>query len=265
MENQKQKKKEATTDGPNIVIIDIETSPRHGTFWGQKWETSIIEVTDHSQIISYSAKWLKGAHVTKCIADYKGYKAGEINDRLLVADLWSILDGADVVVAQNGNAFDTRVINARFAFHGMTPPSPYKTVDTMLVSRQRFNLPSNKLNDICDYFGLGRKVEHEGYPLWQKCEAGEKAAWTRMKTYNKQDVALTEKLYLLLLPWVKTHPNVGMFTDKIVCPRCGSGKMQARGFAINNSTKYRRLQCQGCGGWSRTSANVQENKPLTNI
>jgi hypothetical protein len=50
--------------------------------------------------------------------------------------------------------------------------------------------------------GLGKKEEHEGFGLWLKCEAGDKAAWKRMRSYNRKDVKLTEDLFLDYLPWI---------------------------------------------------------------
>lgn len=210
----------------------------------------MIEVSEQSRILSYSAKWLDGEHITKGWPDYKGYKPGKLNDKAIVKDIWNLLNECDVVVAQNGKNFDVRVVNARFVKHGLTPPSPYRVVDTKTEAKRYLRMPSNSLDDICDYFGIGRKQEHEGFPLWKKCIAGDPGAWKRMLKYNKHDVVLTEQLYLLLLPWM-THPNRGMYTDKLVCPRCGSKKIQSRGSAVNQTTKYKRIQCQGCGGWGK--------------
>ena len=68
-----------------------------------------------------------------------------------------------------------------------------------------------------------------------------------------------------MLPWIQNHPNVGMYTDKMACPKCGSGKIQSRGFQINQTTKYKRIQCQDCGGWGRITENIQFIKPLVSI
>lgn len=254
-----------TDTKPKILFIDLETTPIEAYTWGPKWETNLIEFTEHSRILSYSAKWLDGVHITKGWLDYKGYKPGALDDKAIVMDLWSLLDKADIVVAQNGNSFDLKIMNARFAFHKLTPPSPYKSLDTKLEARKYLRLPSNSLDDICDYFGIGRKLHHEGFPLWKACMAGDKAAWGRMKKYNKWDVVLLEKVYLLLLPWMKNHPNVGMYIGKLVCPKCGSGKMQSRGVSVNQTTSYKRVQCQDCGGWSRGPSIKRDIKPLVSI
>lgn len=73
-----------------------------------------------------------------------------------------------------------------------------------------------------------------------------------MERYNKQDVRLLEKVYLKLRPWADKHPHQGV-RGLEQCPRCGSDKLQKRGFmASAQGVLYRRLQCQGCGGWCRS-------------
>ena len=74
-----------------------------------------------------------------------------------------------------------------------------------------------------------------------------------MKKYNRQDVIATEKVYLRLRPWIENHPNIGAYkgSDQPLCPKCGSGKLQAQGFRVLQQGRYQRYQCQECGGWSR--------------
>lgn len=249
---------------PKIVFIDLETTPLEAYSWGPKFDTNLVEFIEHTKILSYSAKELHGRHITRGWPDYKGYKKNSRSDEAITKDLWNILDSSDIVVAHNGDSFDIRVMNSRFSKYGLTPPSPYKTVDTRKVARRYLRLPSYSLDDLCDYFGLGRKIHHEGFVLWKDCMAGIPSAWNKMKQYNKQDVVLLEKIYLKMLPWAK-HPNVGIYTDKIVCPNCGSGHIQSRGFSVGVTTTYGRFQCTDCGKWGRDTTNVRGAKPIVGI
>ena len=248
-----------------ILFIDLETTPIQAYVWGPKWETNIIEFIEHTRILSYSAKWLDGSYITKGWPDYKGYKKDVLDDKLITKDIWDLLNEADVALAHCGNAHDFKIVNARFMYHKLQPPTPYKTLDTRNIARKYLKLPSYSLDDICDYFNLGRKLSNTGFTLWKSCIEGDKKAWSVMKKYNKQDVTLLEKVYLTLRPWIQNHPNIGMYTDKVVCPKCGSSKIQSRGFQINQSTKYKRIQCMSCGGWSRGTENLQIVKPLVSI
>jgi len=248
-----------------ILIFDIETSPNLGYWWSHPWETHIIENKDEWHILSFSAKWLGEKVFSKGLCDYPLYKKDKESDKALVEDIWKLFDEADIVVAHNGADFDIKKSNSRFSFHKMKPPAPFKTVDTKIVAKKNFAFNSNSLNDLGKYLDLGVKVETGGFKLWLDCMAGKLEAWKKMKQYNANDVILLEKIYLRLLPWMNTHPNLGMYTNKLVCPKCGSGNMQSRGFSINATTKYKRAQCQDCGGWCKVGKNLQILKPSTNL
>ena len=72
----------------------------------------------------------------------------------------------------------------------------------MKMSRNNLYLPSNKLNDIAEFFGIGEKLS-TNKDLWFDCMAGDKKAWGLMEKYNKQDVVLCDELYTKLLPYTK--------------------------------------------------------------
>lgn len=244
-----------------ILTIDIETSPLIAYSWGPKWETNLIEILEPGQIICYSAKWLNGPQITKGLIDYPGYKANKIDDKRIMKDIYSLLDNADIVVTQNGIDFDIRYINARLVANNMPPPSPYKQIDTKKEARKITKMPSHSLDDMGKYFNLGHKLEHEGFDLWKKCISGEKKSWNLMKKYNAQDVLLTEKIYLKLRPFMKTHPNITLYSEKPGCTVCGSEDYQKRGFYVLTSGKYQRASCNDCGHWYRYGKAIPlENK-----
>ena len=78
-----------------------------------------------------------------------------------------------------------------------------------------------------------------------------------MRRYNRQDVLLLEELYETLQPWIKGHPSHGALTGADVCPKCGSGFLERRGFTVLNSGMYQRYLCQSCGAWSRSSKRTE--------
>ena len=65
-----------------------------------------------------------------------------------------------------------------------------------------------------------------------------------------------------MLPYIKNHPNVGNYINDAVphCPKCGSTKVEKRGFMYTNVAIYQRYRCKDCGGWSRGRKNVREDK-----
>lgn len=209
----------------------------------------------------FSAKWYNGKQITKGWIDYQNKEKG------LLKEVWELLDEADIVIAHNGKQFDIPTLIARFLFYGLKPPSPYRVIDTKQEFKKYTKTGSNKLDDLGDYYGLGRKIEHEGFPLWKACMAGDRNAWQKMKKYNKQDVLLLEKIYLKLRPWISNHPNLSMYLEQTSCPKCGSVMgFNKSGFYTNTSTRYQVYRCKNCRGQARSIVNLREFKPgLQNI
>jgi DNA polymerase elongation subunit (family B) len=229
---------------PKVLLYDIETAPNLSYTWG-KYEQDVIAFEQESYILSFSAKWLGGKQITKGLCDYPNYRPGKANDKALVTELYNLIDQADIVIAHNGDRFDIKKMNGRFLYHGLTPPAPYKTVDTLKVARRYFALNSNKLDDLGELLDVGRKVKHPGFELWLGCMNGDPKAWDLMKRYNKQDVILLEAVYEKLKPWIQNHPTP---KDGLVdCPNCHSTHFQKRGMDFSRGTKYQRAKCQDCG------------------
>lgn len=235
---------------PKILLFDVETAPSLGYVWG-KWEQNVIDFEEHWYMLCYAAKWLGEKTFVKALPDYPGYKKNKESDKKLIKDLWELFNEADIIIAHNGDKFDIKKANARFSFYGLQPPTPYKTVDTVKVARKYFAFESNKLDDLSNVLGFGRKINTGGFELWKGCMEGDPASWRKMKKYNRHDVDLLEKVYLHFRPWIESHPNVSVYLQGEVCGRCGSDHLQSRGFERTNAAVYRRFQCQDCGGWGR--------------
>ena len=93
---------------------------------------------------------------------------------------------------------------------------------------------------------------------------GDKRAWRKMVHYCKGDVALLEKVYLKLRPYMNNHPNIGVLNGDVVCPKCGGKNISYRGYAITAACRYRRFQCNACGGWGKEATRVRQDKTLRN-
>jgi len=223
-----------------VLLFDIETSPNIGYCWG-KYEQDIIKFVEERTVICFAYKWL----------DKKTVKAHSLRDmtpRQLAVKLHSLFDDADVIVGHNGDAFDIKMSNSFFLLHGLAPNSPYKTADTLKIARSKFKFNSNKLNDLGQFLGLGKKVETGGFQLWLDCMANKTRGWNKMIKYNKQDVVLLEEVYIKLRSWATTTPNLVEKRGNI-CPTCGSNKVHHRGWNLTQTYKKQRLQCRECGRW----------------
>ncbi len=242
-----------------ILILDIETQPDLAWVWSV-YDTDAISIHQHWQVLSFSAKWYG---TTKFITKGRCHYACK-DDKALLADAWKLLDEADIVVAHNGKNFDIRKLNARFIAHGMTPPSPYKVVDTKCEIKRVAAFSSNKLDWLCKQLEIGHKMEHEGFQLWLDCMAGDKKAWAKMLKYNQHDVELLEQLYEKVRPWIK-QPNSAFGTIKCIDPACGSLKMILRKIIRNSTRSYQMYQCADCGKWARATASERDAESIAKV
>lgn len=245
-----------------VLIYDIETAPIVGTVWG-KYEQNLIWSIKDWYILCFSYRWLGERKKTQSIAlpDFKLYKKDPTNDYEVVKVLHELFSKASVVVAHNGNSFDQKKSQARMILHGFDPPSPYQQVDTKLVARRHFSFTSNKLDDLGEYFGIGKKYKTDA-DLWRKCMAGDKKAWTYMRRYCDRDVELLEKVYLKMRSWDKAHPNMANLTNQPdVCPKCGENKgFTGNGYDYTRTGKYQRFKCKACYGNIRSRTAEKGDK-----
>lgn len=238
---------------PKILLFDIETMANLVYVWG-KYEQDVIAYKRHWYMLSFAYKWLDDKK-TFCLSlpDFSLYKKEKDNDRELVKALWKLFDEADIIIAHNGNSFDIKKANARFIKHKLPPPTPYKMIDTKLVAKKYLKMDSNKLDDLGDYFGIGRKINTGGFELWLGCEANDKKAWKRMCDYNIQDVILLEKVYKEMLPYMTNHPNLALINgDTRACPNCGSSKVIKDGLYYTQSATQQRWKCKDCRSFHKS-------------
>lgn len=229
-----------------IGFLDFETAPATGLVWGV-WETDVIEVLKQGYMLSASMKILGDKKIYWYgLPSFKGYKNGNDNEKKLLEKIVEFRNKCDVLVAHNGDRFDFPTLNARLIYHGMNPIEPKKTIDTLKICRNRFKFLSNKLDDIANFLGVGRKTPHTGKHLWIGCMNGNKKDWKVMEEYNNQDINLLEKVYLKLRPFITNHPNVGIIIgERSVCPNCGSKHLQSRGIHYGKRSWF----CVDCRSW----------------
>ena len=238
-----------------ILIYDLEVSPTLGYTYGL-WDTRVIKVEKRPFIMSVSWRWY-GESKTH----HEGGVTNEEEEISVVDTIWGLFNEADIVVAHNANRFDNRVATAAFLRHNLTPPKPYRTVDTLRVARSVAKFESNSLNDLCDMFGIGRKSEATHADLWYRCLQGEKKAWKLMKKYNNQDVDLLYKLYEKLRPYTKNHPNLGDIAQLDgVCPKCASPDLRKEGTHARRNGRVQSYSCNSCGGWCNEATIKKEGR-----
>lgn len=229
-----------------ILLLDIESAPNLVHCWGLfQQNVSINQIMASGYVLCWAAKWRDDNEVMFDSINKSG------SSRMLKR-IHALLEKADAVITYNGQSFDIPTLNKEFVLKGMTPPSPYKSIDLYQTAKRVFRFPSNKLEYIARSLKLGGKVQHEGHELWIKTMAGDPEAWQRMEEYNKQDVVLLDKLYTVMLPWIPNHPNIPLHNgSSLACHNCGGFSLQRRGYAFTNINRFVRLRCNDCGSWLR--------------
>jgi len=206
----------------------------------------------------WAAKWL-GEKKVKFSSIHQATRADMIDE------IYDLLEEADAVVHWNGTKFDIPTLNSEFLADRLDPPSSYAEIDLLKTARQRFRLPSNKLDYVARYLEMDGKIKHMGMQLWHDCMANDKKAWRLMKRYNKRDVTLLEDIYHVLLPWIRNHPNMGHFVDTsdISCAKCGSKEVIKNGREIRTIVPYQRYKCIDCGSPLKGRLAIAGHRPTT--
>ena len=251
----------------NILIFDIETAPLKAYVWS-RWKQNIYleQTISEWYMICWSAKWLGSKEVfSECLTPNE--IKDEKDDRI-VKQLWALIDQADIVIAHNGKRFDVPKINSRFIMAGLPPTSSYIQIDTKEVAAKQFGFSSNKLDALAGYFNIEHKDDTD-FELWVNCMNGDQESLDYMESYNRKDVKILEQVYLKLRPWIKNHPNIGLYQEdyNMVCPTCGSKHIEEDGsFYYTSANKYKIMRCNDCGATSRmrnTSYPKDKKKNLT--
>ena len=248
---------ERTLNSAKILVFDIENAPVEAYTWNKRlWNTNINkEQLKHDwYMLTWCAKWLNDSEMFK--NSIKPSEAKKRNDKRIVKKLWHLFDQADVIIAHNAWGFDIPMVNTRFITLGMKPPSPYRVIDTLRVSKKIGSFTYNSLDYLGQVLKVGKKKD-TNFQLWVDCMSGQKKALKTMLDYNAQDVLLLEEVYLKFRGWMKSHPNMNSFQQGDGCSNCGSLKIHPKGYYRTQVSNYRSFQCDDCGGYSREARKTK--------
>jgi len=239
---------------PKILVLDIETSQMIVKVW-QLNGNDYIEPTRIIRdwfVLCWSAKWLFDDEMITGVLTPSEAKEG--NDERIVKKMWKLLDETDIVIAHNGNQFDIKKLKTRFLKHSLGLPSPYQSIDTLETAKREFRLSSNKLDYICEFTKLDRKIDTGGIALWDQAEQGDKDALDKMNEYCQNDVKILEEMYLKLRPYMRNHPNLALYmeSDYEVCPNCGGEHLKWGYLYRTRVNTYECAKCNDCGAYMRS-------------
>jgi hypothetical protein len=247
---------------PNVLLLDIETTPIKAWIWNVwKQDTTPEKIIQDWYVLTWAAKWLFEPEIFSGKLTSDEAKNG--NDKRIISDIWKFIDDADIIIAHNLKKFDEKRLKTRFLLHGIAPPMPYQRIDTLEIARREFAFSHNRLDYINKLLGINRKIETD-FSLWERCMEGNKKSLSYMEEYNKNDVGILEETYVRLRPYIKSHPNLGLFVDadSAMCPTCGSIDLRWGGTYTTSVNKYSAFRCNNCGaiGRSRNTELTKEQK-----
>jgi hypothetical protein len=261
---------------PHILVFDVENSPTMAAVWGMfKQYIRKEQVSSGWYMLSWAAKWLYGTEIMSDVLTPEESKKND--DTRLMESLWELFHAADIIIGHNIIQFDVRKANTRFVQAGLPPPSTYQMIDTLSHARNNFAFSRNDLDYLCEKFEVpNRKADNGGMERWMKCMQGDPDALLEMEEYNRQDIFASEDLYYAMRPWIKSHPNLGLYMDDAGadrCYKCGSidlewlkypnGEDKLFRTGVNAYPEYRCSHCKSIGRSRFSAYDKGERKHIT--
>lgn len=235
------------------LFWDIETSPNIGYFWrcGYKINIGHDNIIKERAVICVCYKW-EGKKKVYSLR----WKNGD--DKAMLKKFLSIAKEADELVAHNGNRFDMPWFQGRCLKHGLEPYPLFKTVDTLSISRRKFNLNSHRLDYLAKFLFDEGKIKTD-FDLWKDVCDGVKKALDKMVRYCKRDVVLLEKVWNRLKDYCKPATHVGSYLTRTrwSCAYCGSKRVKRNKVVTTAAGLLRHgMLCVKCGKYYSIPNNV---------
>ena len=172
------------------LFFDLEVSANIVFSWriGRDVSLSPDDIIKERAIICACYKW-EGDDKVYSLEWNKG------DDKDLLLKFSKVINSADEVITQNGDAFDIKWLRARCIYHDIPVSPKFNSIDTLKMARSGFKFNSNKLDYMGQYLNLGKKIKTD-YGLWKDIMLNNsRTAMDKMVEYCKQDVNLLEQVY----------------------------------------------------------------------
>ena len=181
------------------LFFDLEVSANIAFSWriGRNICLTPEDIIQERAIICACWKW-EGDNTIHSLEWENG------NDKKLLRKFAKIVDKADEVITQNGDAFDIKWLRARCIYHRIPISPKFNSIDTLKMARAGFRFNSNKLDYMGKFLGIGGKIKTD-YSMWKDITLfNDKKAMAKMVRYCKKDVQRLEQVYHVLEPYCPT-------------------------------------------------------------
>ena len=199
------------------------------------------DIVGEKKIICISYKWQHDDTVHTL-----DWRMGE---KKMIKEFIKVLEQAGEIVGHNCDRFDVKELRTRAIYHGVLMFPNYRTLDTLKKSRAYFNFASHKLDYVAQFLNVGRKLDHEGFGLWERVVAGDEEALEDMIKYCENDVIILEDAFAVLSPFINHNNNFAVLTggDKWDCPECASKDVEMfRTYTTPMGVIRREMKCNNC-------------------
>ncbi len=247
--------KKAISLGLVLMPWDIETSHMLvRTFYiGSKVSLRHKQIVAPTKIISIqhmdaknkTAKYLEWKQVNKNEAG-----SNKFCDKDMVEEfITKIFPKADIVLTQNGDAFDTKIVNERAKVHKLAPMPLIPSIDILKLSRTSVRTASHALDYRSKQQGLGGKIGMCDQD-WTDIEENNVPVSKKMGPYGCKDAVDTLNVFFQELPYYKTLPVdvEKIVLDYLVGPGC------------RNPLDNKKVLCPVCRAKGKLASNVKQIK-----
>jgi hypothetical protein len=248
--------KKAVDNGMKVLHLDCETSPAvvYTHYIGSKTSISHSQIKSDSLIICVQYMWDSEKE-----AKYIPWEKinGKWDDKSALEEISNLINEADIIVGQNINDFDMKVLNNRLMLNRLTPIDNNNTIDVLKLSYRSFKKLSHKLDYRAHVLGQAGKNKME-FKDWINVLEGKVPVSRKMAPYGCKDVEETKKVFYREFEYYKDLPakikkiiKSYLGTEEKLqltkCVRC-NGTLVKRGISkLANGLVKQRSQCKSCG------------------
>jgi len=234
-------------DELKILLGDIEIVQKT---LGDAWRTM---GANHSFLNCFGYKWhnKKSTHRIDLNTTKTLNKLGPFNnnsDEAVVRETHIVMSQADILVGHYGNKFDWKYMNAKFDKYGLPHLTHIPKFDTCLMARQKYKLGSNRLDSLCEFFGVTRKQDID-HKHWMNLYTHDARSMRTIGVYCEQDVLCLEQVFNRMkhhfnIPY---HSGVAEGNPRSSCPQCGFIETAVKNIRTTKSGLWRAsMFCADC-------------------
>ena len=262
------KPKQGTTvpkTGAKILLFDLETAAdtvlTFGRFKQNVSQAGVVKKGHY--ILCASWKFVGESEVNSLALTPEEIETGD--DSRIVAKFFDLYEQSNAIICHNSIGFDHKVLQARAAYHGYPALPTVKVLDTLVQCKKAFRLPSNKLGDVAEYFGLETKLDTGGITLWKEVQSGDAKAMQKMVEYCEQDVNVLAQVYARVKAFgnMGSSFNAGLYHDdnQMRCRTCGSADLELTGRTVDTTmSRFTEYRCGDCGAVHRDRESLITTK-----